>query len=282
MFNPTKRMEFFLTTKDHALTQESFDLQYDAKLEMLHTVPKPTEIEKYYQDEAYISHTDRNHTVLEKIYQKVKGYNLKKKTSWVRKYARQNASVLDVGAGTGSFIKYLRDQGWQAEGVEPNNKARKTAIDKGIDLKTTLHAVEANNFDVITLWHVLEHLPDLEKDISDISEKLRTNGLLFIAVPNFRSYDAKHYGTYWAAYDVPRHLWHFSQHSIKTIFSKKGFSLVKVKPMFFDAFYIAQLSEKYKNGKHKLLKALWHGLRSNYHGWRTGEYSSLLYILQKE
>ncbi len=275
-------MEFFLRTKDHALTQESFDLQYDAELEMLQTVPKPTEIEKYYQDEAYISHTDGNQTAYEKIYQLVKRYNQKKKASWIQRYARQNAKVLDVGAGTGSLIKYLQDQGWQAEGVEPNKKAQNIAKDKGVDLKSTLQDVEENDFDVITLWHVLEHLPDLDKDISDISKKLRSKGVVFIAVPNFRSYDARHYGSYWAAYDVPRHLWHFSQHSIQTIFSRKGFSLLKVKPMIFDAFYIARLSEKYKKGNFQLLKALWHGLRSNFHGWRTGEYSSLLYILQKE
>lgn len=275
-------MEFFLRTKDHALTQESFDLQYDAELKMLQTVPKPTEIEKYYQDEAYISHTDGNQTAHEKIYQLVKRYNQKKKASWIQRYARQNAKVLDVGAGTGSLIKYLRDQGWQAEGVEPNKKAQNIAKDKGVDLKSSLHDVEENNFDVITLWHVLEHLPDLDKAISDISKKLRSKGVVFIAVPNFRSYDAQHYGSYWAAYDVPRHLWHFSQHSIQAIFSRKGFSLLKVKPMIFDAFYIAKLSEKYKKGNHQLLKALWHGLRSNFHGWRTGEYSSLLYILQKE
>ncbi|MGB5379300.1 class I SAM-dependent methyltransferase [Muriicola sp.] len=275
-------MEFFLRTKDHALTQESFDLQYDAELEMLQTIPKPTEIEKYYQDEAYISHTDGNQTALEKIYQLVKQYNQKKKASWIQQYAKQNAKVLDVGAGTGSLIKYLQDQGWQAEGVEPNKKAQNIAKDKGVDLKSSLQDVEENDFDVITLWHVLEHLPDLDKDISDISKKLRSKGVVFIAVPNFRSYDAQHYGSYWAAYDVPRHCWHFSQHSIQTIFSRKGFSLLKVKPMIFDAFYIARLSEKYKKGNNQLLKALWHGLRSNFHGWRTGEYSSLLYILQKE
>lgn len=274
-------MELFLTTKDHAVTKETFELWYDATLEMLHTVPRPKDIDRYYQDDDYVSHTDGNRTVLEKIYQLVKKYNLKKKESWIKKYANNDAEVLDVGAGTGSFVKFLKDRGWSAAGVEPNPKARSMAKGKGIELKTALSSIPAKKFDLITLWHVLEHLPDLEKDILKIKSKLTDNGRLFVAVPNYRSYDANHYGASWAAYDVPRHLWHFSQNSIRKIFSANGFSLVATRPMIFDAFYIAQLSEKYRFGKHRFLPAFWHGLRSNYHGWKTGEYSSLLYVLEK-
>ena len=274
-------MELFLTTKDHAVTKETFELQYDAQLEMLHTVPIPKDLDRYYQDEDYVSHTDGNRTVIEKIYQLVKKYNLKKKESWIKKYAKNNAAVLDVGAGTGSLVKFLKERGWFADGVEPNSKARSMAKGKGIELKTTLKDLGNKKYDIITLWHVLEHLPDLDNYILEIKERLTDNGVLFVAVPNFRSYDATHYGSFWAAYDVPRHLWHFSRKSIQSIFSKNGFSLVTTKPMIFDAFYIAQLSEKYKHGKHRFLSAFWHGLRSNLHGWRTGEYSSLLYVLEK-
>ncbi|WP_297760195.1 class I SAM-dependent methyltransferase [uncultured Muriicola sp.] len=274
-------MEFFLTTKDHAVTKESFELQYNANLEMLHTVPRPKEIDKYYQDENYVSHTDGNRTVLEKIYQLVKKFNLKKKESWIKKYTKKNAEVLDVGAGTGSLVKFLKERGWASDGVEPNSKARSVAKVKGIELKATLNDLGDKKYDLITLWHVLEHVPDLEKNIQEIKNRLTDDGVLFIAVPNFRSYDATHYGSFWAAYDVPRHLWHFSQKSIQRIFSNNGFSLVTTKPMIFDAFYIAQLSEKYRHGKHRFLAAFWHGLRSNYHGWRSGEYSSLLYVLEK-
>jgi len=275
-------MEFFLTTKDHAVSKETFELQYDAALEMLHTVPRPKDTDRYYQDEDYVSHTDGNRTVLEKIYQLVKKYNLKKKESWIKKYAKKNAEVLDVGAGTGSLVEFLRERGWSADGVEPNPKARALAKGKGIELKTTLKDLGNKKYDLITLWHVLEHIPDLERDILEITKKLNADGILFVAVPNYRSYDAKHYGSYWAAYDVPRHLWHFSQNSIQKIFSKNGFSLAATRPMIFDAFYIAQLSEKYRHGKHRFFSALWHGLRSNYYGKKTGEYSSLLYVLEKQ
>jgi len=274
-------MESFLTTKDHSVSKEAFELQYDPDMEMLHTVPRPMEIERYYQDENYVSHTDGNRTILEKIYQLVKKYNLKKKEAWIKKYTKKEAEVLDVGAGTGSLVKFLKDRGWMSEGVEPNAKAREMARGKGLDLKPNLGGLGNKKYDLITLWHVLEHLPDLERDVREITKRLTDDGVLFVAVPNFRSYDAKHYGTYWAAYDVPRHLWHFSQNSIKKIFSEKGYSLVATRPMIFDAFYIAQLSEKYKHGKHRFFSAFWHGLRSNVYGLKTGEYSSLLYVLKK-
>jgi SAM-dependent methyltransferase len=256
-------------------------LQYDAALEMLHTVPKPKDLEKYYQDDDYVSHTDGNRTVIEKLYQLVKIYNLKKKESWIKKYAKKEAHILDVGAGTGSFVKFLKERGWVSEGVEPNAKARSLAKEKGIELKTSLKDLGNKKYDLITLWHVLEHVPDLEKNIQEIRERLTDKGVLFVAVPNYRSYDAVHYGSHWAAFDVPRHLWHFSRNSIQSIFSKNEFSLVITKPMIFDAFYIAQLSEKYKHGKYRFLSAFWHGLRSNLHAWKTGEYSSLLYVLKK-
>ncbi len=275
------KMKFFLSTRDHAVTKESFELHHDAKLDLLQTIPKPENLEKYYQDEDYVSHTDGNRTMLEKIYQLVKKYQLKKKETWIREYADRNAKILDVGAGTGSFVKFLKDNGWFSEGVEPNLKARSMATGKGVKLSASLKDLGAQRFDLITLWHVLEHVPDLDKSILEFKNRLSENGLLFVAVPNFRSYDAKIYGSYWAAYDVPRHIWHFSQNSIKEIFSRNGFSLVGVKPMIFDAFYIAQLSEKYKHGKHRFFSAFWHGMRSNLQARRTGEYSSLLYVLKK-
>lgn len=275
-------MELFLTTKDHAVTKESFELQHDTVMDMLHTVPRPKDLDKYYQDDTYVSHTDGNRTFIEKIYQLVKKYNLIKKEAWIKKYTKKNASLLDVGAGTGSLVKFLKARGWNSDGVEPNVKARSMAEGKGIELRTTLNELGNKKYDLISLWHVLEHLPDLEKSILEIKERLTDNGVLFVAVPNFRSYDAKHYGSYWAAYDVPRHFWHFSQKSIEKIFSNNEFSLVATRPMIFDAFYIAQLSEKYKHGKQQFFSAFWHGLLSNFHGWKTGEYSSLLYVLKKQ
>ena len=132
------------------------------------------------------------------------------------------------------------------------------------------------------MWHVLEHVPDVTQEIQLISNLLKEDGLAVIAVPNYRSWDAQHYGAYWAAYDVPRHLWHFSKDSIEQLFAKEGFELLATHPMLFDAFYVSMLSEQYKTGKKHFLKGLINGVRSNYYGWRKGEYSSQIYVLSKK
>ena len=134
---------------------------------------------------------------------------------------------------------------------------------------------------MITLWHVLEHLPKLKNHIAVFESLLKPNGRLIIAVPNYKSYDAKYYKNYWAAFDVPRHLWHFSQNAISKLMSQNGMSVLKTKPMIFDAFYVSLLSEKYKNGSMNLIKAFWIGLRSNLKAKRSGEFSSLIYIIKK-
>lgn len=272
----------YLRTRDFMVSQEEFVLMYDERLQLLRTVPQPDNIEAYYQDEAYISHTDKNNSFLEKIYHLVRRIGLHRKSRWLKKYLGQEARILDVGAGTGSFVAHLKKKGFTIDGIEPSSIARKVAKANGIDLKEGLNDLERKNYDAITLWHVLEHFKDLDESIDEITSLIKKGGFLFIAVPNFRSYDAKHYGDYWAAFDVPRHLWHFSKESIHKIFSKKGFSVLDTRPMLFDSFYIALLSERYKNKKDNWLAAFWQGFRSNLYGWKTGEYSSLVYILKKE
>ncbi|MEY8020384.1 class I SAM-dependent methyltransferase [Muriicola sp. SD30] len=272
----------YLRTKDFMVTQEEFVLLYDEQLQLLRTEPQPENIATYYQDEAYISHSDKNNSFLEKIYHLVKTIGLNNKRRWLKKYLQPKARILDVGAGTGSFVAYLKKKGFIIDGVEPSSIARKVAKAKGIDLKEDISDLGVGSYDAITLWHVLEHFKDLDKSIDEITSRIRKDGFLYIAVPNFRSYDAKHYGGYWAAYDVPRHLWHFSKESIHKIFAKKGFSVLDTRPMLFDSFYISLLSERYKSGKENWPAAIWHGLRSNLYGWKTGEYSSLVYILKKD
>ncbi|NER09927.1 2-polyprenyl-3-methyl-5-hydroxy-6-metoxy-1,4-benzoquinol methylase [Muriicola jejuensis] len=274
-------MQFYLRTRDHAFTGKEFTLMMDKELQLLKTTPCPENLETYYEHETYISHTDRSKTLVEKIYQLVKRVSLKKKESWIRTFAGRNLRVLDVGAGTGSFISYLRSRGWQADGVEPNPRARNAASKKGVCLQPSLLEIPDRQYDVLTLWHVLEHFRDLDKEVDALLSRIKEDGTLFIALPNFRSYDAKVYGEYWAAYDVPRHVWHLSRTSVEKIFGRKGWKVIGVRPMLFDSFYISLLSEKYRGGKHSWMNALWTGIRSNFHGWRTGEYSSMIYVLKK-
>jgi len=274
-------MKPFLKTKDFSISQEAFELLHDTHLDMLVTKPQPENLASYYESDVYISHTDSNTSFIDKVYQRVKKYNLSKKVGLINRYARGKNTLLDVGAGTGDFLKAARVDGWRIEGVEPNHEARRKALDKGISLRDRMEALPGKKYEIISLWHVLEHLPDLENQILKLVWHMESGGTLIIAVPNFKSYDAKYYKEFWAAYDVPRHLWHFSKTSIENLFSEHGLEIVKIKPMLFDSFYVSLLSEKYKTGKQNMFKAFFLGLRSNLSALRTKEYSSLIYVLKK-
>lgn len=274
-------MKRFLKTKDFSVSGEEFELLLDTELNMLRTYPEPRDLQNYYNSEAYISHTDSSKTLVDKLYQYIKRRNLIKKIRLINKYTTSDKTLLDIGAGTGSFLECAKNNGWETFGIEPNKKARDLAINKSLDLKANIDLLEKKGFQVITLWHVLEHLPNLDLQINKIVSLLNEDGALILAVPNFQSYDAKYYGEYWAAYDVPRHLSHFSQLSIKKLFTQNGMRVVETRPMIFDSFYVSLLSEKYKHGKGNFLKAFLVGLKSNISAWRTKEYSSLLYILKK-
>ena len=275
-------MKPFLKTKDFSVTGEAFDLVLDENLEMLVTRPQPENLDAYYQSEAYISHTDADNTLSDKLYQVVKTFSLWMKVRLIKGYANGNTSLLDVGAGTGDFLLAARNDGWTVAGVEPNRDARMRSREKRMELLRNMDALPKREYQIITLWHVLEHLPDLENQILKLRWHLEDKGTLIIAVPNYKSYDAQHYKELWAAYDVPRHLWHFSRTAMQRLFAKHGLKVVRTKPMVFDAFYVSLLSEKYKTGKSNFIKAFFLGVLSNLSGWLTKEHSSIIYILQKD
>lgn len=268
-----------ITVKDHVVSGETFVLEKEPGLELLRTRPVPQNLEDYYQSPNYLSHTDATTTWFDRLYRQVKLVSQRRKIKLLQPYLKGNARTLDIGAGTGDFVSACRNVGWQAEGVEPSARARGVAQQKGVILETHLDAAKGK-FDLITLWHVLEHLPDLQQEISRISEKLQTEGILVLALPNYKSWDAKHYKEFWAAYDAPRHLWHFSQHSVRQIFEGAGLELIKTSPLWFDAYYVSLLSEKYRNGREGYLKAVLKGSWSNLSALYTGEYSSLIYLFR--
>ncbi|GLB52916.1 methyltransferase [Neptunitalea chrysea] len=273
----------FLTVKDHSVSKETFQLVLNTDLEMLETKPQPSEdaLPAYYQSEDYISHTDAKRSLFEKLYHLIKTYALVKKVKLIYSFKTKEKELLDIGAGTGDFLKQAQSMGWSVCGVEPNASAIENAKKKGIDLYSTLEVLPQKKYDVITLWHVLEHLPNLDEQIAKITYLLKPEGVIVIAVPNYNSYDANYYKEFWAAYDVPRHLWHFSKTSINKLFSKHAFRLVDVRPLIFDSFYVSLLSEKYKTGKMNFISAFYVGLRSNVKAMRSKNYSSLIYVLKK-
>lgn len=272
-----------LKVKDHSVSGEVFELWLDEQFEILVTHPQPSldKLPSYYESEDYISHTDGRRTLFEKLYHFIKGIALKKKLSLVNSLSTKG-SILDIGAGTGEFLLKCKNDGWHVTGIEPSERAKQIAHQKGIGMEESLANLADHSFDVITMWHVLEHVPNLEQQLKELKRLLKPNGVLLVAVPNYKSYDAKVYQEYWAAYDVPIHLWHFSKNAISKLFALQSMKLVQVLPMKFDSFYVALLSEKYKNGKMNFFKAFFIGLRSNWFGNRNKEYSSHIYVLKNE
>lgn len=276
----------FITAKDYTVSGKNFSIKIDEQTGLLVTTPRPKEedLGSYYESDEYISHTDGNSSLFEKIYNQVRSYSLKKKLALVEsKHAK--GALLDVGCGTGAFLQTCKNAGWKISGVEPGDKAcslAKTKVGDVIYPSLFDDALNGQQYDVITMWHVLEHMPDLHKTIERLKSLLKPDGVLIVAVPNYNSYDALHYGAHWAAYDVPRHLYHFSQQSIKELFGAFNIELKETKPMVFDSFYVSLLSEQYKTGKKRWWSAFLIGLESNIKAQQNGEYSSLIYILKQQ
>lgn len=274
----------YIKVQDHSVSNENFELLLDADLQLLKTHPQPAleNLGSYYESEDYISHTDAKRSLFEKIYHIVKSYSLKKKVRLINSYHKEKGNLLDIGAGTGDFLVTAKVAGWQTTGIEPNENAKNLAISKGISFENSIESIENQQFDVITMWHVMEHVPDVEYQIKQLKRLLKPNGTLIIAVPNYKSFDAQHYGKFWAAYDVPRHLWHFSKTSIEKLVSRENMKLEKILPMIFDSFYVSLLSEKYKTGKMNFFSAFWIGLRSNLKANTSKEYSSHIYVIKNK
>ena len=277
-----KNKKHFLTVKDYSVSQESFDLYHDEIFDMLITYPQPSlaTLGKYYESADYISHTDSKRSLFEKAYHFVKSIALKNKLNLINSEQPNKGLILDIGAGTGDFLSVAKNDGWKTVGVEPSEKAKAIAINKGVSFVENTTELESQTFDVISMWHVLEHVPNLEEQITELKRLLKPSGTLIVAVPNFKSFDANYYGKFWAAFDVPIHFWHFSKTSIQKLFEKENMKLEKVLPMKFDSFYVSLLSEKYKTGKMNYFKAFFVGLQSNWKAKTNFEFSSHIYIIK--
>lgn len=275
------------SVKDYSVSGEEFVLKPNETFGYLETFPQPdsSKLGDYYKSEDYISHTNSKRNLFEKVYHQVRVLSLKRKLKLINSFKSTEKKILDIGCGTGSFLSLAEKNNWKITGIEPNESARKIAneVTNGsvYDISELLK-LKKESFDVITLWHVLEHLPNLEEHLSLIKKLLKPSGTVIVAVPNYKSFDAGFYKKHWAAYDVPRHLWHFSQVSMKKLFQKKQMTVFKTLPMRFDAFYVSLLSEKYKTKSMRPIHAFFIGFYSNIKALRTSEYSSLIYLIKKE
>ena len=276
----------FLKLKDYFLTQEDFEILECNECKLLFTspCPEPDKIGNYYKSEDYLSHNEEKKGLFAKIYNKVKKINIKNKFN-ITVNGQQSTvnSLLDIGCGVGDFLLYAKEKGCNVTGIEPSEDARKIA-EKKLDCKILspeeLQNIPDNSFDIITMWHVLEHVADLKTEIHHLQRILKKDGRLVLALPNYKSYDAEYYKDKWAAYDVPRHLSHFSQTSIKNIFKETKLQLTDIKPLKWDSFYISMLSEQYLNSKNSFIKGVLTGWKSNRKAIKSGEYSSLVYIFK--
>ena len=276
------------SVKDFSITKESFVLKSCNQCDFLFTseAPGQSEIGRYYQSDVYISHTDGSKGFIEKLYQLVRKKTLVGKRNLVAGISQKHkGKVLDYGCGTGAFLNEMKTSGWQVNGIEPDSGARKRAeqlVGSSIGLPEELSELSSDQYDVITMWHVLEHVHELNWTIEQIKRILKEDGKLFIAVPNHHSFDARHYLSFWAAYDVPRHLYHFSPDTMSLLMEKHGLKVISKKAMWFDSFYVSMLSEKYKSGTINYFKAVCIGLISNcITVFNREKCSSLIYVIAK-
>ncbi len=281
---------FLLEAKD-AHSEEHFSIVQCNQCNFVFTNPRPTlnEIGKYYTSADYVSHKSHSKGLLQQIYRIARSSMLRKKLQLIRQIIQKenNFSLLDFGCGTGDFLGFVQQQNIKVVGVEPEAHAREVA--KSINNIHAYSLEEANNlkeasFDVITLWHVMEHIHALHPQIDLFNKWLKPNGKLIVAVPNIESHDAAFYGKYWGALDVPRHIYHFSPSCIQQLVAQHALTLIATHPLYLDAYFISLISE-WNKGTNKLLayvKAVWRGFMSNFHAKKDGNYSSLIYVFEKK
>ena len=279
----TKDFTNFMDVKDYFLSQEEFTIVKCISCGFRFLNPRPTksEIPNYYQSEKYISHDSKGTDLISRLYKLARYYSVRHKFNIVRRYA-QKGKILDIGCGTGEFLNHCRKKGFEVTGVEPNNKAKIYAQSENrIPVEDNLESLQKTpgSFQCITMWHVLEHVHDLHETLSMIKRLLTPDGNLFIAVPNSNSWDAMYYKQFWAAYDAPRHLYHFTGHTLQEIMFRQEFEIKKILPQRLDAFYVSMLSEKYKTGRNNYFKTALLGFWSNFYALTTDAgHSSLIFI----
>ena len=272
---------------DHSTSKEKFTIVSCETCDFKFTNPRPKDksLGSYYKSDKYISHTNNKKGLFNWMYHTVRKYSITTKLNLLKKISK-NKNHLDIGCGTGEFLNACKNSGFKTEGIEPSKLAREQAI-KNYNLSVThnteLDQFKNSQFDTISMWHVLEHIPELNKTIREFNRILNKKGKVIIAVPNHNSWDAKYYKEYWAGWDTPIHLWHFSKLSIEKIFKIHDFKLIEKKPMLFDSYYVSLLSEEFKTGKKKYVKGFTIGLLSNMIGiFSKRGCSSIIYVFEKK
>lgn len=280
------KFSLFLSLSDYFLSGETFDIVQCNQCSFRFTNPRPPdhELGRYYESQEYISHSNTKNGLFSTLYQSIRRRTIRSKFHLISGLSN-GKSILDIGCATGELIHYFAYRGWKVTGIEPNEKARQFARDQyqlKVEDENYLATALPGSFDVVTMWHVLEHVPDINARIEEVRSVLKDDGVLFIAVPNPDSWDAGYYGKYWAGYDVPRHLHHFTKNAMHQLLKNHGLIVTGEIPMKYDSFYVSLLSEKYLHGKRKWIAAFVSGIRSNIKAGEENNYSSMIFVVKKE
>jgi 2-polyprenyl-3-methyl-5-hydroxy-6-metoxy-1,4-benzoquinol methylase len=277
-----------LTAQDYTVSQQKFAVWHcsSCTLRFTQQVPRQDAIQAYYKSDTYISHSDTKKGLINSLYHLVRKRTLQaKKNLIITETGIQQGTVLDIGCGTGAFLHTMQTAGWRITGLEPDDNARakaKELYNLQPQSPEGLLNLPAQYFDAITMWHVIEHVHELHAYINQLAKIIKPGGKILIAVPNYTSNDAATYGKYWAAFDVPRHLYHFSPGAMRQLLAKHGLQVSAIKPMWFDSYYVCMLSEQYKTGRGNSIKAFWNGFISNCKALVNKERcSSIIYIIEK-
>ena len=274
------------TCTDLVATSELFNMLECKGCSFLFTNPRPdsNEISKYYKSDNYISHSSESAGLIFSIYKIVRDYGIKQKLRLIKSF-NSSGNLLDIGCGLGYFLNGATNDGsFNTTGVDTSDDAVKYVKEHfGISVQndSALNEFNASSFDVITMWHVLEHVHDLSGRVKQLSRLIKPDGTLFIAVPNSGSWDAGFFKEKWDAYDVPRHLYHFNQKSFKLLMEKNGFKIIETKPLFFDAPYVSMRSAKHAGWPFSFIVGGVIGLISNLMALNNKNYSSLLFVVKK-
>ena len=284
----SEKIALHFSCNDHFISRKDFVIFKCSNCGFLFTqdYPEESEISAFYESEEYISHSDTSKGFSNKLYRIARTFMLGRKKVLIEKMSGViKGKILDIGSGTGYFASMMKEAGWQVKGIEINEKARNFSASNfnlEVDPPDRITTYESNSFDCITLWHVLEHFHDPFKYISEIYRLLKPGGVCVVALPNSSSYDAKSYKRFWAAWDVPRHLWHFQPATFRIFSEKSGFILENLKILPLDVFYISLLSERYKGSGMAFFKAMskasFFAFMSVFNRNRS---SSVVYILRK-
>jgi len=276
----------FMSVKDYFLTQESFSIVQCEQCGFKFTNPYPDNsiIHKYYQSTNYLSHPGKSFNAFSFVYNLVKYFNIRSKYKRaVTGYKPGN--ILDIGCGSGDFLHYCQKKGWSITGIEPDPFARQYCVERLQALVLSpddTNRIQNESFDIITLWHVLEHVQDLQEQVQTMRKWIKSDGRLVVALPNPDSFDARFYDSYWAGWDVPRHLHHFSKNNIISLMEQNGFRHLYTFPMKWDAFYVSILSQKYMKSKLATIRGVFRGVESNLKAFAGENHSSLIYIFDNQ